>query len=185
MKHCPRAFWVGVLLFSPLAAAEKLPEFSEAKRLYAAREYARAVEMLQAAAAKAPMQARVHYLLGLAQTRLGHYAQAEQSLRLAQRLDPKIGFTSRAKFETKLARVERLAAAAKASAPQSPPPTTHWARAAPSAAPQAPRIETSPSPDKDGPPPLVSHPSRDLRRTPRRLCRPSGAPSCPLTSGHG
>jgi tetratricopeptide (TPR) repeat protein len=147
MRRRLLALSIGLASFfaASVSSAQKLPEFSEAKRLYAARDYARAADKLRAAVAKSPGQARVHYLLGLAQTKLGQFAEAEQSRREAQRLDPAIGFTSKAKFEKKLGRARTLASAASPSAVDAPRPAT------PTASP-APRLQAAPSADADGPP---------------------------------
>jgi tetratricopeptide (TPR) repeat protein len=140
----------------PPASGATPPEYEEGKKLYKAGEHARALEKLAAAARKAPGEARVHYLLGLAQAKLGRFLEAERSLLEAQRLDPSIRFTSRSKFEEKLKRVRRLAARmAPPAAPGAP-------------APGSPPIVAAPAAST----PFAAVPVADLRRP----AAPAGAP---------
>jgi Flp pilus assembly protein TadD len=81
------------------ASGARPPEYQEGKKLYKAGEHSRALEKLATAARKAPGEAKVHYLLGLAQAKVGRFLEAERSLLEAQRLDPGIRFTNRSKFE--------------------------------------------------------------------------------------
>ncbi len=93
--------------------------FDRAKRSYKDGSFAESAALLEKDA-KARTDARSQYLLGLARLKLHRFDQAQTALEEARRLDPKIAFTSRAKFEEKLQRAQTLAKAAAAPRPTVP-----------------------------------------------------------------
>jgi len=89
LRAGPAAFLLGALVVGPLLAGpieSKPPE--EIERLYQGGHYTQAVEGLQAAVAKTPQQASLHYWLGRSYYELREYSRAMSSLETAVMIEP-------------------------------------------------------------------------------------------------
>jgi tetratricopeptide (TPR) repeat protein len=91
--------------------------YSDGKDLYKAKNYAGALAKFQEAIKEAPQKAKLHWRLGLSYLKLRNGPGAAAAFEQAQRLDPALGFTERAKFDERLNRARAMSGMGAVAAP--------------------------------------------------------------------
>ena len=83
--------------------------YEDGKKLYKQGKYNEALNKFQLALTSNPNSAKVHYNMGLCYKQLKRYNEAVSSFEKAEELDPKISFTTTAKFNEKLTEARQKA----------------------------------------------------------------------------
>ena len=115
MKH----LFISLFLISAFALNISADTFSDARKAYDAKDYAKAAPLFEAAV-REKNDAKSNYGLGLTYLRLNRFSDAIQPLEAAQRLDPSLAFAPNRKFFE-----DRLAQARKGGNAKSAPPSTN------------------------------------------------------------